>query len=388
MAGAALALGVPPDAIAAGLASFEGVGRRLERKGEGRGVVVYDDYGHHPTAIRETLAAIRQREPGKRIWAVYEPLTYHRTAAMLEQFAEVLAAADAVAIADIWAGRDPDTTVTSAAALADAVARRNPRIPAAAPGSVEATADWLAGQVRSGDAVLVMGGGRSYRIAELLRGGTAALMLRCSRRDPGGSHAILRPIGAARCPQPARSGAQSACPGAAMPGTDQSGGQMAGESSFDVVSDFDDQEMRNALDQVRREVQQRYDFKGATFELTQAKTELVLLTDDEFRAKAIRDLIESKAVRRSLSLKIFDWGKIEPAGGDKVRQHITLRRGLDEDLARKLSKLVRDEFPKVKPQIQGDALRVFGKNKDDLQRVIARLRELDEPVALQFTNYR
>ena len=92
---------------------------------------------------------------------------------------------------------------------------------------------------------------------------------------------------------------------------------MAGESSFDVVSDFDDQEMRNALDQVRREVQQRYDFKGATFELTQAKTELVLLTDDEFRAKAIRDLIESKAVRRSLSLKIFDWGKVEPAGGDK-----------------------------------------------------------------------
>ncbi|MGD0019553.1 MAG: YajQ family cyclic di-GMP-binding protein [Candidatus Limnocylindrales bacterium] len=163
---------------------------------------------------------------------------------------------------------------------------------------------------------------------------------------------------------------------------------MAGESSFDVVSDFDDQEMRNALDQVRREVQQRYDFKGITFELTQAKIELVLLTDDEFRAAAIKDLIETKAVRRGLSLKIFDWGKIEPAGGDKVRQHITLRRGLDEDLARKLSKLIRDEFPKVKPQIQGDALRVFGKNKDDLQRVIARLRELDEPVALQFTNYR
>jgi uncharacterized protein YajQ (UPF0234 family) len=163
---------------------------------------------------------------------------------------------------------------------------------------------------------------------------------------------------------------------------------MAGESSFDVVSDFDDQEMRNALDQVRREVQQRYDFKGATFELTQAKTELVLLTDDEFRAKAIRDLIEGKAVRRSLSLKIFDWGKIEPAGGDKVRQHITLRRGLDEDLARKLGKLIRDEFPKAKAQVQGDALRVFAKSRDDLQRVITRLKELDEPMPLQFTNYR
>ena len=168
VAGAALALGVAVDDVAAGLAGFEGVGRRLERKGEGRGVVVYDDYGHHPTAIRETLAAIRQREPGKRVWAVYEPLTYHRTAAMLEEFAEVLAGADAVAIADIWASRDPDTSVTSAAALAEAVAHRNPGIPSAAPGSVEATAAWLAGQVRPGDAVLVMGGGRSYRIAELL----------------------------------------------------------------------------------------------------------------------------------------------------------------------------------------------------------------------------
>ncbi len=163
---------------------------------------------------------------------------------------------------------------------------------------------------------------------------------------------------------------------------------MAGESSFDVVSDFDDQEMRNALDQVRREVQQRYDLKGATFELTQTRTELVLLTDDEFHAKAIRDLIETKAVRRGLSLKVFDWGKFEPAGNDRVRQHIALRRGIDEDLARKLSRLVRDEFPKVKPQVQGDALRIFGKSKDDLQRVITRLKALDEPVALQFTNYR
>ena len=163
---------------------------------------------------------------------------------------------------------------------------------------------------------------------------------------------------------------------------------MAGDSSFDVVSDFDDQEMRNALDQVQREVQQRYDFKGVTYELTPSKTELVLLTDDEFRAKSIRELIESKAVKRGLSLKIFDWGKIEPAGGNKVRQHITLRRGLDEVLARKLSKMIREEFPKSKPQIQGDAIRVFGKSRDDLQRVITRLKELDEPVALQFTNYR
>ncbi|MFL5775122.1 MAG: UDP-N-acetylmuramate--L-alanine ligase [Chloroflexota bacterium] len=168
VAAASSRLGLGADAIAAGLASFPGVARRLERKGEARGVVVYDDYGHHPTAIRATLSAIRQREPGRRVWAVYEPLTYHRTAALLPAFADVLAEADAVAIADIWAGRDIDTTVASAAGLADAVAARRPDIPVAAPGSVEETGRWLAREVRSGDAVLVMGGGRSYRIGEVL----------------------------------------------------------------------------------------------------------------------------------------------------------------------------------------------------------------------------
>jgi uncharacterized protein YajQ (UPF0234 family) len=163
---------------------------------------------------------------------------------------------------------------------------------------------------------------------------------------------------------------------------------MAGDVSFDVVSQFDEQELRNALDQVRREVQQRFDFKGATVDLTQGKEEITLLTDDEFRAKSIKDLIESKAVRRNLSLKIFDWGTIEPAGGNKVRQQIGLRRGLPEELAKKITKLIRDEFPKVKSQIQGDAVRVSGKSKDDLQRVITRLRELDEAVPLQFENYR
>ncbi len=94
-----------------------------------------------------------------------------------------------------------------------------------------------------------------------------------------------------------------------------------------------------------------------TVDLTQGKDELVLVTDDEHRAAAIKDLIESKAVRRNLSLKIFDWGKVEPAGGNKVRQTITLRRGLGDVLAKKISKLIRDEFPKVKSQIQGDAVR-------------------------------
>ena len=163
---------------------------------------------------------------------------------------------------------------------------------------------------------------------------------------------------------------------------------MAGDVSFDVVSDFDEQELRNALDQVRREVGQRYDFKGVTVDLTQSKTELILVTDDEHRAAAIKDLIESKAIRRDLSLKIFDWGKIEPAGGNKVRQQIALRRGLTDEIAKRITKLIRDEHPKVKSQIQGDAVRVSGKSKDELQKVINRLRELDEPVPLQFQNYR
>ena len=123
---------------------------------------------------------------------------------------------------------------------------------------------------------------------------------------------------------------------------------MAGDASFDVVSDFDEQELRNALDQVRREVGQRFDFKGVTVDLTQAKEELILVTDDEYRASAVKDLIESKAIRRNLSLKIFDWGKVEPAGGNKVRQEIKLRRGLSEDIAKRIT----EAHPRRVPQGQ------------------------------------
>lgn len=165
---------------------------------------------------------------------------------------------------------------------------------------------------------------------------------------------------------------------------------MAGDVSFDVVSDFDRQELVNALDQARREMATRYDFKGSLAELDLGKDEITLRTDSDFRAKAIRDLVESKAIRRGLSLKIFDWGEIEPAGGNTVRQRIGLRRGLPEDLAKKISKMIRDDFPKVRGQIQGDAVRVSGKSKDELQKVITRLRQESEgyPVALQFENYR
>ena len=158
--------------------------------------------------------------------------------------------------------------------------------------------------------------------------------------------------------------------------------------SFDVVSDFDQQELVNALDQVRREIATRYDFKGSKSTLELGKTEITLIADDDFRAAAVKDLVQSKAVKRDLSLKIFDWGKLEPAGGGTVRQVIGLKRGLTADQAKELSKHVRDQFPKVKVSIQGDALRVISPKKDELQAVITDLRGLDYPVALQFINYR
>jgi cyclic-di-GMP-binding protein len=160
------------------------------------------------------------------------------------------------------------------------------------------------------------------------------------------------------------------------------------ESSFDLVSDFDQQELVNALDQVRREIATRYDFKGSKSSLELGKGEVTLIADDEYRAAAVKDLLQTKAVRRGLSLKIFDWGKIEPAGGGTVRQHVGLKRGLTNEQAKELSKLIRERFPKVKPSVQGDAVRVSGKSKDELQAVIAELRALDYPVALQFENYR
>jgi hypothetical protein len=160
------------------------------------------------------------------------------------------------------------------------------------------------------------------------------------------------------------------------------------DSTFDLVSDFDQQELVNALDQVRREVATRFDFKNAKVSIELGKAEITLHADDEFRASAVKDLIQSKAVRRGLSLKIFEWGTLQPAAGGTVRQQIGLKRGLSADQAKELSKLIRERFPKLKPQIQGDAVRVSGKSRDDLQAVIAHLKGMDYPVALQFTNYR
>ena len=163
---------------------------------------------------------------------------------------------------------------------------------------------------------------------------------------------------------------------------------MASLSSFDIVSKFDQQELKNALDQARREIQQRYDLKDTGTEITATDTEITINTDSEYTLQAVRDSIESKLIKRSLSLKILDYGKEEQASGGRVRQVIKLKQGIPEELAKQITKRIRDEFKKVTPQIQGDAVRVQAKNKDDLQAVIQALKADDYPAALQFVNYR
>ncbi len=163
---------------------------------------------------------------------------------------------------------------------------------------------------------------------------------------------------------------------------------MAQEHSFDVVSDFDHQEMVNAVDQTRREIQTRYDFKGVTAEITLEKEQLVLLTEGDMQLRAIVDVLQSKLHRRNIDLKVLDPQKPEPAAKGNVRQVIKLRRGISDELARTLSKKVRSEHPKVQARIQGDQLRMVSKEKDALQGVIRALREMDLEVPLQFTNYR
>ena len=164
---------------------------------------------------------------------------------------------------------------------------------------------------------------------------------------------------------------------------------MAAENSFDVVSEFDEQELVNALDQTRREVATRYDLKDTKTQIDfDGKKSLTILTASEFTLKSVRDVLESKLLRRNLDLKILKDGKLEPASGGMVRQHIELQQGISQDLAREISKQIRENFPKVKPQVQGDAIRVTGKSRDDLQSVIQFLKGKDYPVPLQFNNYR
>jgi uncharacterized protein YajQ (UPF0234 family) len=163
---------------------------------------------------------------------------------------------------------------------------------------------------------------------------------------------------------------------------------MAGESSFDVVSEFDRQELVNAIDQTLREVHTRYDLKdsGAAIELE--KAELELKAPDTMTLNAVRDILQSKMVSRKLSLKVVKFEDPVEGSGGSQRQRGILQMGLSQDLARQITKLIRDNHPKVKSQIQGDAIRVSSKSKDDLQAIQAALRAGDYPVPLQFTNYR
>jgi cyclic-di-GMP-binding protein len=163
---------------------------------------------------------------------------------------------------------------------------------------------------------------------------------------------------------------------------------VASTYSFDIVSSFDRQELKNAVDQAQREMRQRYDLKDTNSSIELEDKTLTVISSAEYALSAITDLLESKVLRRGLSLKILDYGPIEEISGGRVRQVIALREGIPDDLAKQISKRIREEFKKVTPQIQGDAVRVQGKTKDELQAVITTLKEDDYPVALQFVNYR
>ncbi|RMF22890.1 MAG: YajQ family cyclic di-GMP-binding protein [Cyanobacteria bacterium J083] len=163
---------------------------------------------------------------------------------------------------------------------------------------------------------------------------------------------------------------------------------MASNFSFDVVSDFERQEMVNTVDQTRREIKNRYDLKDTKTTVELSDNEIVINADSEFTLNAVIDILRTKAAKRKLSQKIFVPGKIEAAGGDRVKQVITLQRGIPEDIAKKITKLIRSEFKKVQASIQGDVVRVSSKSKDDLQQVMQRLRQEEYPIELQFTNYR
>lgn len=160
------------------------------------------------------------------------------------------------------------------------------------------------------------------------------------------------------------------------------------DSSFDVVSKVDHQEADNALNQAAKEVEQRYDFKGTDASIAWSGEKVLIKANSEDRVKAVLDVFESKLIKRGISLKSLEAGKPFPSGKE-FRIECTMKNGIDQENAKKISKLIRDEGPKsVKAQIQGDELRVSSKSRDDLQETIALLKKADVPVDLQFTNFR
>jgi uncharacterized protein YajQ (UPF0234 family) len=163
---------------------------------------------------------------------------------------------------------------------------------------------------------------------------------------------------------------------------------MAGENSFDVVCKIDMQEVTNALDQARREIENRYDLKGFRNEIALEKTDITLTSADDMKLKAVTDILQSKLHKRGVPLKALTYGKVETGAGGLLRQKIGLQQGIPIDKAKEIVRLIKDTKLKVQASLQEDQIRVSGKSLDDLQRVMALLRERDLGIALQFTNRR
>jgi uncharacterized protein YajQ (UPF0234 family) len=163
---------------------------------------------------------------------------------------------------------------------------------------------------------------------------------------------------------------------------------MAQQNSFDIVSQLERAEIVNALDQTMKEVRQRFDFKGSKAEVVLEKEELILTAEDETKLRNMNDILQQKLVRRGVPLKAFSYGRVEPAAGGTVRQHVAIQQGIPTDKAKEIVKHIKDTKAKVQASIQGDVVRVTGKDRDTLQDVIARLKEKDFGINMQYTNYR
>lgn len=165
---------------------------------------------------------------------------------------------------------------------------------------------------------------------------------------------------------------------------------MAQQNSFDVVSNVDMAEVKNAVNQAMKEIQQRFDFKGtnSNIELNEKEHTLTLATASEFTLKSLNDVLQQKLVKRNVSLKALSYGKIEPAAKDSVRQVVTLQQGIPIEKARDIVKYIKDTKLKVQAAINGDFVRVTGKDRDTLQQVIAALKAKDFGIDMQYTNYR
>ncbi|MBB3109462.1 hypothetical protein FHS18_001514 [Paenibacillus phyllosphaerae] len=163
---------------------------------------------------------------------------------------------------------------------------------------------------------------------------------------------------------------------------------MSSESSFDIVSKVDMQELSNAITQAEREIDTRFDLKGTKSSISLEKDNLIVASDDDYKLGIVLDILQSKMIKRGVPIKNLEYGKIEPASGQTVRQKIRLKSGIEQDVSKKINVLIRDSKLKVKSQVQGDQLRVTGKSKDDLQAVMQLLRGADLAIDLQFTNFK